>query len=309
MSLRNRTAIVALVLFLTSTAVFAVGPDSIAATVNGEAIPISEVEAVLAARPAELFPIPEVRQRLNRREVLESLISERLMNQFLDRNAVSVEPAEVARQMDTFVETLKGRGKSLADFCKESRQSEAQVRSGMTNLLRFAAYARKQATDAELRRYFNENIDFFRKTTVRLSHIVIRIPDQANREEREQARQRLVELRRKIASGTISFADAARQNSQCPSAPSGGDIGIVARKWVVDEAVARTAFAMKPGEVSDVVESQFGLHLLKVTERNDGKPVEFSDVIEDVRDNYVEELRQKTLTELRRTAHVQIMLP
>jgi parvulin-like peptidyl-prolyl isomerase len=280
-----------------------------AAMVNGEPISAADVEAVLAQRPAELFPLPEAQKQLIRREVLEELISQRLMKQYLARNAEPLDPAEIGKQMATLAISLKHQGKTLEQFCKETHQTENQIRSGLALMLQFTAHARKLATDEELRKYFNDNCDFFQKTTVRLSHIVIRIPVGATDSERAEVRRRFSELRGKIAAGQVSFADAAREHSQCPSAPKGGDIGVVTRKWMVDEAVARAAFALKPRQVSDIVESEFGLHLLLVTERTEGKKVEFAEVIDDVRSNYVEDMRHKVLLDLRRQARVEFPTP
>ncbi|MCX7700639.1 MAG: peptidylprolyl isomerase [Gemmataceae bacterium] len=282
--------------------------DRPAAIVNGEIIPWAEVEAVLSLRPKELFPLTEAQQRLIKTEVLEVLISERLMKQFLAQHAPPIDPAEVEKQIRALAESLKAQGRTLADFCRESRQTEAQLRAGIQNMLQYNEYARKQASDEELKRYFQENIEYFQKTTVRLSHIVIRVPTGASDEDRRAIRQQLNELRDKIRAGSISFAEAARQFSHCPSAPKGGDIGVVSRKWMLDESVAKAAFALKPGEVSDVVESEFGLHLLLVTERNEGGKVEFAAVVDDVRDSYIEEMRQKLLLELRRKAKVEILM-
>ncbi len=295
-------------LVILATAVGALGRDKPAAVVNGEPIPMSDVEAVLAMRPQELFPITEAQQKLIRQEVVEMLISEKLMKQYLAKNAPPIDPAEVEKQMAALVESLKVQGRTLADFCKESRQTEAQLRAGVQNMLQYTAYARKTATDDELKKYFNDNLDYFQKTTVRLSHIVIRIPLGAPAAEREQARMRLAEIRAQIVAGKISFSDGAREHSQCPSAKMRGDIGVVTRKWMVDEAVAKAAFALTKDEVSDVVESEFGVHLLKVTERTEGKKVEFAAMVDEVRDNFIEETRQKLLLELRRTAKVEINL-
>lgn len=281
--------------------------QKIAAKVNGEAIPMSEVEAVLAMRPKQPFPIPEAQQKLIRQEVLEMLISERLMKQYLAKHAPPLDPAEFNRQMAALVESLKAQGKTLEDFCKESRQTEAQLKTGLANMLRYNAHARQLAAEPELKRYFEENIDYFMRTTLRLSHIVMRIPSGSPAAEREQARKMLAEIRQNIIDGKITFADAAKEYSQCPNASKGGDIGIVTRKWMLDEAVARVAFTLKKDEISEIVESEFGLHLLKVTERNEGRKVEFLAVIDEVRDSFIEEARQKLLIELRRTAKVEIM--
>jgi parvulin-like peptidyl-prolyl isomerase len=293
-----------LVILVTATSVL--GRDKPAAIVNGEIVPEADVEAVLAMRPAELFPITDAQQKLIRQEVLEMLISEKLMKQYLAKNAPPINPAEVEQQMTALVESLKSQGRTLADFCKESRQTEAQLRAGVQNMLQYTAYARKAASDEELKKYFNDNLDYFQRTTVRISHIVIRIPMNTPAAEREQAKKRLAEIREQIVGGKMSFADAARQYSQCPSAPMGGDIGVVTRKWMVDEAVARAAFALKKDEISDVVVSEFGVHLIKVTERTEGKKVEFAAVADEVRDSFIEEMRQKLLIDLRRSARVEI---
>ena len=288
-------------------------PDSaarerVAAIVNGETILMSEVEAVLATRPKEIFPISEAQQRLIRMEILEVLINERLMKQFLAEHAPPIDPKEVDKQMQALIESLKAQGRTLADFCKETRQTEAQLRLGIHNMLQYNAYAQRLATEEELKRYFQENIDYFKKTTVRLSHIVLRVPTHVSAEEREAIRNRLARIREQIQSGAISFADAARQYSHCPAAPKGGDIGVVSRKWMLDEAVAKAAFALKPGELSDIVESEFGVHLLLVTERTEGSKVEFAAVVDDVRDSFIEESRQRLLLELRKSAKVEILM-
>lgn len=285
------------------------GQGKPAAVVNGESIPMAEFEAAMAMRPHELFPVSAAQQRLQRQEILELLISEKLMKQFLAKNAPPIGNADIDRQMLVLAESLKAQGKTIADFCRDTHQTEGQIRGGVANMLQYAAYARKQTTDDELKKYFEANRDFFQKTTVRISHIVIRIPANTAAAERDEARKRLGELRLQIAGGKIGFADAAKQYSQCPSAPKGGDIGLVSRKWMVDESVARTAFSMKAGEMSDVVASDYGLHLVHVTERNEGAKVEYAAVAEDVRDTYTEEMRQKLLQDLRRTAKITVSLP
>src|SRR5262245_48899955 len=94
-------------LMILATAAAAPGGDKPAAVVNGEAIPMAEVEAVLALRPQELFPITEAQQKLIRQEVVELLVSERLMKQYLAKNAPAIDPGEVDKQMSALVESLK----------------------------------------------------------------------------------------------------------------------------------------------------------------------------------------------------------
>src|SRR5262249_52526725 len=105
------------------------------------------------------------------------------------------------------------------------------------------------------------------------------------------------------------FAAAAARHSQCPSAERGGDIGLFMRKFMVDEALARTAFALAVGQVSDVVQTEHGLHLIKVTERQPGQPTDFGKEKEKIRACCAEELRQAVLAEMRKTTKVEISLP
>jgi len=220
-------------------------------------------------------------------------------------------PAEVEKKMAELVAGLKQKKppQSLADFCKESNQTEAQIRTNVANLLQWIAYAQQHVSDADLQRYYNEYRDFFDRVTVRASHIVLRVPPAASEGERGAARAKLTALRAQIVGGKTEFAAAAKAYSQCPSASDGGDVGTFPRKFVVDENFARAAFALKPGEVSGVVQTDFGLHLIKVTERKPGQPSDFNKIKEDVREVYLEDLRQNILAGLRKEAKIEVHLP
>jgi hypothetical protein len=280
-----------------------------AAIVNGEPIPMVEIEAVTATRPRPLFPIPAAQERQARLEILEGLIAERLMKQFLLKSGVTVDSDAVDKQMSALVEAQKEIGKTFAEFCRETNQTEAEVRASVYSMLQFSAYSRTVASDEELKKYFQANLEYFQKVTVRCSHIVIRVAADAPEIEKQEARKKLTALREKLVAGQIAFADAAKEHSQCPSAPKGGDIGYITRKWMVDEPVAKAAFALKKGEMSGIVESEFGLHIIQATDRTDPKPIEFAACADEVRDCFVEEMRQKLLVDLRRKAKVEILLP
>jgi parvulin-like peptidyl-prolyl isomerase len=280
-----------------------------AAVVNGEPIPISEIDDALSARTPQLLPVGQTERRRMRMQVLDALIAERLLRQFLVKNGPPIDAAEVDKQMAALADAQKSSGKTLAEFCKETHQSEAQVRLCIHNMLQYSAFARQHASDEQLKKYFQENRDYFQQVTVRVSHIVIRLPAEVTESERQEARKKLLELRAQILTGKISFAEAAKQVSQCPSATKGGDIGFITRKWMVDEAVAQAAFALKKAEISDIVQSEVGLHLLVVTDRTEPKPMEFAACVADVRDCYIEEMRGRLMTDLRKSAKIEILLP
>ncbi len=163
-----------------------------------------------------------------------------------------------------------------------------------------------QGTADRLRAYFDANRDLFDKTTVRTSHIVLRLGSAPSPAERQKAIDKLRAIRADLAAGRVQFAAAAKANSQCPSAASGGDMGYIIRKFQADEAYARVAFSLKVGEVSDVVESEGGLHLIWVTDRKPGKPSRYQDVIDDVRECFEAEWKQNLLAELRKKAKIDV---
>lgn len=280
-----------------------------AALVNGEPIALAEVEQVLKLQGPSATPMSEAQKKQARQEVLSMMIDDVLMQQFLRKHAPKVDPAEVNKRLAELEASLKTQGKTLAEFYKETSQTEAQVRANLLNMLQWAGYVKDRVTDAVVKKYYEDNKEFFDQVTVRASHIVLRMPAGTNESERQAAHARLLALRQEIITGKLDFAEAARKHSQCPSAPNGGDIGPFARKFVVEEPFAQAAFALKVGDVSDIVRTDYGLHIIKVTERTPGKPSVFEKVKEGAREFCVEELRQRVLDEQRRAARVEVYLP
>src|SRR5690606_21237797 len=140
-------------------------------------------------RPAGLTPLSPSQQRQLRLEILAGLIDDLLLRQFLREHAPPVDPAELDQQMAALVKSLQAQDKTMADYCRETHQTPEQVREGMLAVLQLGAYARANTSEAELRKYYQANKDYFDKVTVRASHVVLRVPRDAPAEEREQARR------------------------------------------------------------------------------------------------------------------------
>jgi peptidyl-prolyl cis-trans isomerase C len=283
----------------------------VAATVNGEAIPLARVDAVVRRLPTgKAGPLTAAQVRRLRAEVVQDLIDDLLLAQFLRKNTPSVEPAELDRHLKALQEALRRQGKTLADYLRESGLTEVEVRDLWATTIRFNKYMDARATEAELRKYHEANREFFDNVQVRASHIVVRVAAGSPPGERTAARQKLAAVRADILAGKLSFAEAARKYSMCPTAPMGGDLGFLTRKdAVVDEAISRTAFALKPGEVSDPTDSDSGVHLVQATERKAGTPVPFEKVVELVRDSFAEDVRGRLVVELRKQAVIHVTVP
>jgi peptidyl-prolyl cis-trans isomerase C len=279
------------------------------ALVNGEVITLGELEAVLKLSGPTPVQLPEEQQRHHRMEALGMLIDEVLMRQFLTKNAPPVPEAEVGKRVAELEAGLKRQGKSLQELCREINKTEAQVRADIAHGIQWANYSRARVTEADARKYYDEYRDFFDKVTVRASHIVLRVPAGTPEAERAQARAKLTELRAQLVAGKLDFAEAAKAHSQDPSAQKGGDLGWFPRLWVFDDAFARPAFALQVGQISDVVQTDYGLHLIKVTDRKPGQPSEYDKIKDAVREFCTEDLHQQILAQQRKTSDIKINLP
>jgi peptidyl-prolyl cis-trans isomerase C len=284
-------------------------PAKPAAVVNGEAITFAEVEAVLKRHGPTPTPLTEAQRRTMQEEVVNLLIDDVIMRQFLRKNGPRIDPAELNKRLAELATGLQKEGKTLQDFYKETGQDENQVRTSLLNMLQWAAYAKDKVGEAEVKRYYDENKEVFDEVQVRASHIVLRVAANAPDAERQAAAARLRALRQEIVAGKLDFAEAAKKNSQCPTAPGGGDVGYFPRKWVVEEPFAKAAFALKVGDVSDVVTTDYGVHLIKVTDRKPGQPSDYAKTKEKVREICVEEMRLALVEQQRKASQITINLP
>ncbi|MGB6100798.1 MAG: SurA N-terminal domain-containing protein [Comamonas sp.] len=145
-------------------------------------------------------------------------------------------------------------------------------------------------SEDDLRTYYKENQDRLAgKEERRASHILINAPKDEPAAEREKARQKAQELLAQVRKDPSSFAELAKKSSQDPgSAPQGGDLGFFARDAMV-KPFADAVFAMKKGDISDVVETDFGYHIIKLTDVKAPKVPSF----DEVRPKLEAELRQQ----------------
>lgn len=287
----------------------ATGNPNVAATVNGETITLDAVDALLKTT-LPLTPLTAAQKRQMRVEVLSDMVDDVLLRQFLRKNGPKVDPAEIDAQLKAFGEKLKGEGKTLADFYKETGQTEAQVKESWTTALQLTGYVKSNTTEEQLKAYFAANKDHFDRVEVKVRHVVLRAGKGASPAERAAAKERLEAIRAEVAGGKLDFAAAAKKHSHCPSGPTGGDIGYIARKGgIVDEAFAKAAFALKPGDLSAVIETDFGYHILQVIDRKPGTPTTYDKTATDVLDTYTDDYRAELVAKLRKQGQIQITVP
>jgi peptidyl-prolyl cis-trans isomerase C len=281
-----------------------------AAMVNGEVITTADVKALLDLQPPPATPLSTERQRDLRHAALNKLIEDALMRQFLARNVPAVTPADVDKELADLQGDLKQQKSSLEEYLKETGQTLAQLRRDITSSLQWKAYLTPRMPEQAVKAYYDANKVFFDKIFVKVSHLVITLPPDAKPADRQAVQARMTALRQEIVSGKLDFADAAKRHSDCTATKDkGGDLGFIPYKFVVVEPIARAAFALKVGEVSHVVASEFGLHLLKVTGRTQGEPSNYEAIKEQVRQIFADEVYQDIITQQRRASKIEVHMP
>ena len=279
----------------------------VAARVNGEDIGVAEVQAVLDQRPSPV-PVSADLQKEMRKAAVEMLADDLLIRQFLRRNAAAAAPADVQAEYDKLHEALKKQNKTLEQFLHEGKMTKENLRDDIVARLQWKSYLAVRYPESDIKAYYDANKPFFDNITVRASHILVKVAPSAGADDKQKARAKLETIRQEIVAGKLTFEDAARKYSECPSRDKAGDIGPFPYKFVVVESVAQAAFAAKKGELTGVVGSEFGFHLIKVTDRTPGEPSRFEEVRDLVRDVMAQDhdLYQRVLSEQKKTAKVEV---
>lgn len=282
----------------------ATAADPVLATVNGEPIHQSEIANLL-----DQFMVPPGSEDRAYQSAVDLLVNTKLLAQFLQEQRISVGDQEVDEGVAKVEMQIKQQGVDLATALAESGTSLQQFRDRIARTLQWEKYVNSRATDAELKKYAESNRDVFNNTLVRASHILVSVEPDASDEEKQTARQKLQAIKQQIDSGQISFADAANRHSEDPgnqAKPSGGDLDFFPRKGHFIEPFAVAAFGMQPGQISDPIETEYGYHLIQVTERRDGKPYDFDQLKPQIQSVYAADLQEQVVEARKKTAKIEI---
>lgn len=263
-----------------------------AALVNGEPITNFRLERHLEEdmkskkRNLTAMINPKAYKKL-KKEALDQLIEREILWQAARGAGVTVSDEELKAAMKQLEASFKTREAYLRKldhngFDEKSYGEYVRQDLVVTRYLSDAA-GTPTVTDEEIAAYYKENPGSFgRPEMVRARHILIKVPKDAPVPEREAARQRLESIREEALKGA-DFADLARRYSQDTSASDGGDLGKFGRGRMV-KPFENAAFALKPGEISEIVETPYGFHIIRVDEREDAKTLTLEESKERIRE-------------------------
>ncbi len=212
-----------------------------------------------------------------------------------------------AGSREKFEEQLAKDGLT-ADQAKDNIKKNIYVRAVITQKIVPAI----KVEDAELLASYQANQDQYKHgEQVGARHILIKIPAKATEEDKKQAREKLEGIRRDLAAGK-DFQETAKAVSDCPSKTRGGDLGYFGKGRMVPE-FEKVAFGLKEGEISPVVETQFGFHVIQVYGKKAPGVTPFEEVKKQVEAKVKNEKFNQAVSdyvgELRKKAKVDILDP
>lgn len=243
---------------------------TVAATVGRESVYVEEaLEALDDSRvsqnaPAETLPKLQA-------EALEQVVNRRLVAQWLAAEGYASTPDQVDELLAELKQRLADQELSFADFLKRRKLTESLVRRRLSWDSAWSRFLNLQLTDEALEKYFADHRREFDGTQLRVSHILLKVENLADRAQTAAAVKQAERLRAEIAGKKLSFAAAAERRSAGPSRRQGGDLGFIPRHGEMAEAFARAAFTLQPGEISAPVITPFGVHLIQCTEVKPGE--------------------------------------
>jgi peptidyl-prolyl cis-trans isomerase C len=303
-----------------------VRPKGTAAKVNGQDLPLVSVERALLG-------IDSAKREEARAEILNFLIDNLLIDQALAHWKIEADPKEVQKQMDEFKKTITDVKQDYAKVLANLMLTEEELKEQVIGQIRWDNFVTQQGPEDKLKAFFEQNNDMFDGTMVRARHILLTPKTEAAKAEALKELQAIklkieadaskaveAELGKlpakpdAIAQETLrgkkmdeAFSAMAREKSQCPSNRDGGDLNWFPRVGSMVEPFAKAAFALKPFQVSDVLATEFGYHLVMVTARKQGDPTKFEAVKDAVKEVYGMKLREKVVDMMRKQAKIDIV--
>ncbi|WP_165226630.1 peptidylprolyl isomerase [Aquisphaera insulae] len=284
------------------------GADDVLATVTegsvSEKVTKGELVNFLSRYP---IPATENRDQLYH-DAVDSLVNTKLLTMFLNRQKIAVDPSKVDAEIARVESSLKQDKQDLQTALKENNLDIKDLRSEMENRIRWSEYVQAKATDAELRRYLIDNQDLFSGTQVRASHILLRVEPDAPAAEKEKVKKKLLDIKAQLDANKLTFAEAANKYSEDPAnaGTAGGDLDYITLSSGFITEFTDVAFKLKKGSISGPVETPYGLHLIQVTDRKEGKLPDFDQVKTAIIRYYAGDLQKNLLNEERKQAKIDV---
>lgn len=253
------------------------------AIVNGKGITKVDYERQLLIAEQQLTNqgqvFDETKMEDFKASILENLIDGELLFQESQKRGLNISEERIGEQFDA----VKNQFNSTEEFDRamgEMNYTENSLKEDIGRRIAVEEFIEKEisknisVSDEESLEYYDNHPEFFTEPEkIKASHILIRIEETSNTAQKEEALEKIKEIKKKFEAGE-DFAALATTYSEGPNNIQGGDLGYFQRGQMV-KPFEDAAFSLKTGEISDIVETQYGYHLIKVTNRQPEVKVPF----------------------------------
>lgn len=272
---------------------------TVLAKVNGESIEASEFQQTihqLEQRAGQ--PIPADQRDAVYRDVLDQLIGFHLLIQESASRKMAATEAEVSSQVDELKKRFpdaEAFDKKLAEQKLTLDQLRTQIsqRLSVSKLLEAEVSPKLAVQPKDISDFYEANMQqFLQEEALRVSHVLIRVQEGADQAAKDKAKAEAEDLLKQAKAG-VDFAKLAREHSQDPgSAQKGGELPFFSKGEMVPP-FETAAFALKPGEISNLVETEYGYHIIKLHERRPARQMAIEEVSDKIKNYLTEQQRQQ----------------
>jgi peptidyl-prolyl cis-trans isomerase C len=213
---------------------------------------------------------------------LENLIDGEVLYQQSQKEGIKVDEQAINKQFETIKKRFPDEAaykKALEGTDVSEKEIRAQIQRGLAINQLLDANVRQKitVTEEESKKYYNDNPNLFKQPEqVKASHILIKVAPDAEESKKIQARKKIETVQKKVRQGE-DFGSLAKADSEGPTAQREGDLGYFSRGRMA-KPFEDAAFALNVGEVSGIVETQFGYHLIKVTDKKPARTIPYKEV-------------------------------
>jgi peptidyl-prolyl cis-trans isomerase C len=237
-----------------------------------------------------------------RDQAVNNLINRTLLAEAVEEEDIEVSSEEVdARLAD--LETAAGGTEafesrlSMMGVTREELRSEIELGVAIEKLMESKAGDTGEPTESEMRAFYDENPQQFeRPEQVQASHILFMVDAESTEEQKAAKRKEAEEVLAQVQAGG-DFGALATAHSDCPSSSKGGDLGYFGRGQMVPP-FEEAAFSMKPGDVSGIVETRFGFHIIKVVDKSDAEKVPYEEAKGNIEQFLGSQGKQQAMTDV-----------
>ena len=272
-----------------------------AAMVNGVAISMEqytkELNVQLARGSQQGKQMSDDQLAALKNNILDSLIEREVLYQQSQKSGIQVSDQKVDDQLAGIKNRFPNEAEyknALSKMNLSEDEVKAQIKRGLSirELIDQQITSKVVITDEESKAYYDKNPQMFKQPEqIKASHILIKADAKADEAQKAEARKKIEEVQKKLKDGG-DFAALAKEYSEGPSSAKGGDLGYFRRGQMV-KPFEEAALALKPNEVSDIVETRFGYHLIIVYDVKPAQTLAYADVKDKINQRMKQEKVEK----------------